>query len=83
MLNDSMDTVFFNHFKELMVIAVINMNPDNYQACMVQRFLHHGSYLGGSSDHLASSSESLSVFDQVNRPESDSRPTAIFDDFLC
>jgi hypothetical protein len=42
-----MDTVFLNHFEELMVVAVIDMDPDDYRACMVQRFLHNRSYLVG------------------------------------
>jgi hypothetical protein len=54
------DAVLPNHFKELVVISVINMNPDDYRTRMVQSFLDDRSYLVGSSDHLASSSESLS-----------------------
>ena len=61
MLIDLMDSVFFNRFKELIVIALINMNPDDYRACLIQCLPHDRSYLVGGSDHLASSSESLSV----------------------
>jgi len=31
----SVDTVFPNHLKELMIVAIVNRNPDDYRARMI------------------------------------------------
>src|ERR1700751_1628441 len=63
-LNSSMDAVFLNHFKELVVIAVIHRDPNDNRPAMVQRFLQDGTYLIRSPDHPPGCTESLGIFKQ-------------------
>ena len=65
-----MDSLLFDHFKELMVIAVVNMKADDYRAYMVQRF-PYWSYFVGSSGHLTSSSDSAGGAEKCPPQEDD------------
>ena len=78
----SVETVCFRHFEELVVVAVIDVNTHDYRSCMIERFFEDWHNIIGSPNHPAGRSECFGVLDQIDRPEIDTRLTAVFDDFL-
>ena len=70
--NRLVEAVLVDHFEQLVVVAIVDVNADDDRPVRLECLLHHGDNFFRRSDHQAFRAESLCIFDIVDRAKIDS-----------
>src|SRR5260370_16931395 len=72
------DGILVKHLKELVIVAVVHMDTDNYRSLSFERLLHDGDDVVGLVDHETRRTEFFGILDVVDWTEVDPRSAAVF-----
>jgi hypothetical protein len=64
------EAVFIDHLEDLVVVAIVNMNPDDHRAlAVIQGWLQHGCDFLGRPDQHSGGAKCLGELDYIRGPK--------------